>query len=167
MTAVVSLPAQRAVDEPGLKAAYMQQFAKFIEWPGDADAPAAPRVFCMSDAVVADAADGLGADRRIGGRPAIVKRVQPGDDLRPCSILFVSGSSADRIRTFLDATRDLSVFTVGDAPSFTQAGGMLHFFVDQSRMKFAVNPAAAQRAGLKLSSQLLSLATIIKKDGQP
>ena len=165
MTAVVSLPAQRAADEPGLKAAYMQQFAKFIEWPGDADAPSAPRVFCVSDAVVADAAEGLGADRRIGTRPAIVKRVQPTDDLRPCSVLFVGGSSTDRIRAFLNAAKDRSIFTVGDGPSFTQAGGMLHFYVDQSRMKFAVNPATAQRAGLKLSSQLLSLATIIK-DGQ-
>ncbi|HET9371723.1 MAG TPA: YfiR family protein [Vicinamibacterales bacterium] len=161
----MSLPAQRVADEPALKAAYMQQFAKFIEWPGDADAPASPRVFCMSDPVVADAADGLGADRRIGGRPAVVKRVQPTDDLRSCSILFVGGASADRIRAFLAAAKDRSIFTVGDGPAFTQAGGMLHFYSEQNRMRFAVNPASAQRAGLKLSSQFLSLATIIK-DGQ-
>jgi hypothetical protein len=165
LTAVVSLPAQRAVDEPGMKAAYMEQFAKFIEWPGDADAPAAPRVFCMSDPVVADAADSAGTDRRIGGRPAVVKRVKPGDDVRSCSMLFVGGSSTESIRKFLASTKDLSIFTVGDGPSFTAAGGMVHFYSEQNRLRFAVNPAIAQRAGLKLSSQLLSLATIIKKDG--
>jgi hypothetical protein len=145
-----------------LKAAFMRQFAKFIEWPGDVADPSGPRVFCISDELVADAFEELGTDQRIGARSVVIRRVQAGADLQPCSMLFVGGSSRARITAFLAAAQGLPIFTIGDAPEFTTRGGMLHFYLQQSRMRFAINPARAQREGLKISSQMLRPATILR-----
>jgi hypothetical protein len=91
----------------------------------------------------------------------VVRRVGI-DGLAGCHLLFWSGSDDHQRRMLLQALAGKPVLTVSDDGAFARAGGMINFFVDSERMRFAVNPAAAERGGLRISSRLLKLAVIVK-----
>jgi len=91
----------------------------------------------------------------------VVHRMQDAARLRGCRVAFVSASERGRLPRILQAVRGSSVLLVGDSPGFAAAGGMIQFQTQDNRIRFSINPDAAERAGLRLSSQLLSLATII------
>jgi hypothetical protein len=84
--------------------------------------------------------------------------------LAACHLLYASGLDATRSAVLLESIKRTPVFTVSDLDEFTELGGVAHLFVENGTMRFAINPEAAQRAGLHLSSKLLSLARIVKDD---
>lgn len=161
-----TLPA--AGQEPGpteyqLKAAFLFNFAKFIEWPlGSFSGPQAPFSICI-----------LGADpfgplmeetvrgQAISGRVVRVRRVRNPADLRRCQIAFISTTEKNHLQDIFQAVRGANVLLVGETSGFTEAGGAIEFQMMDNRVRFSINPEAAERAGLRVSSKLLSLATIV------
>jgi hypothetical protein len=155
-------PAQSA-PEAALKAAFLYNFAKFAEWPADA-APADPLTICVfGDAAIADALDETVKGRTVDGRKTTVVRVKP-DGFRGCHVLYVAGLDAKRAQAIVDELKGAPVLTVGDREQFAQSGGIAGLFVEQGRMRFAINIEAAQRCRLRISSRLLSLAKIVKDE---
>jgi hypothetical protein len=77
-------------------------------------------------------------------------------------VVYVDGRDAARVATVLETLRDQPVFTVGDRKDFAKRGGIAQLILERDRMRFAINVSAAMRAGLTLSSRLLSLATIVR-----
>jgi hypothetical protein len=77
-------------------------------------------------------------------------------------VLFISGSEQDRMRQILDALRGSSILTVSEVKGFAQNGGMINFYIQQDKVRFEINPDAAERGRLNLSSQLLRLARIVR-----
>jgi hypothetical protein len=158
----VTLLAQSA-SEPALKAAFLYNFARFAEWPADA-APAGALTICVTgDAAVADALDGTVKGRTIDGREVGVSRVKP-DGFRACHVLYVTGVDEKRARQILDDLKDAPVLTVSDGEAFARNGGVAGLFVEQGKMRFAINVWAAQHVRLRISSRLLSLAKIVKDE---
>jgi hypothetical protein len=90
-------------------------------------------------------------------------RVKP-DAFRACHVLYLAGLDAKRAQPILDELKGAPVLTVGDREQFAQSGGVAGLFVEQGRMRFAINLEAAQRCRLRISSRLLSLAKIVKDD---
>jgi len=153
----------QSASEPALKAAFIYNFAKFAEWPADA-APADPLTICVfGDAAIADALDETVKGRTVDGRKTVVVRVKP-EGFRGCHVLFLAGGDAKRVQTMIDDLKNAPVLTVGDREQFAQSGGVAGLFVEQGRMRFAINVEAAQRGRLRISSRLLSLAKIVKDD---
>jgi hypothetical protein len=144
-----------------LTAAFLVNFVKFTEWPGDD--LAAPLLLCTSDAAVARAASDQIGRRPAGARPVQVQRV----DLDPapghCAVLYVSGLDKKRVALLTSGLNGTSVLTVGDSADFARQGGVIHLYLEGDTMRFEINVAAAARANLRLSSKLLSLAVILKK----
>jgi len=156
------LTAQSA-SEPTLKAAFLYNFAKFAEWPVDA-APADPVTICvLGDAVIADALDETVKGRTIDGRKVVISRVKP-DAFRTCHVLYLTGLDGKRTQQVLDELKTTPVLTVGDREQFAQSGGVAGLFIEQGRVRFAINVEAALRARLRISSRLLSLAKIVKDE---
>jgi hypothetical protein len=154
--------ADPTVAPPTLKAAFLYNFAKFAEWP--ADAPSGALTLCvLGDAAVADALEATTKGHAIGSRDIVVSRVKSGG-LHGCHLLYVSGADAKRSAQILDELKGAAVFTVGDRDQFPEAGGIAGFFVDGAKLRFAINVDAAQRARLRISSRLLSLAKLVKED---
>ena len=146
-----------------LKAAFLYNFAKFIEWPPDALAPGQTLSLCIiGDASVADALNETIQGRRLDSHELTARVVMPSDPLRACHLLYASGFDAQRSTQLFRTLGGAPVFTVGDDGRFTEMGGVAQLILDGDRVRFAVNVAAARRSRLTLSSKLLSLAKIVK-----
>jgi hypothetical protein len=99
----------------------------------------------------------------IHGLPTVAKRVPKRDEATTCEVLFISSSEDDQLTGTLAALDKSSVLTVSDMPEFVKRGGMVQLVLDGKRVRFEVNLAAAERAGLNLSSELLKLAVMVRR----
>ena len=148
------------VSEYRLKAAFLFNFAKFVEWPPEAfSGPKSPLVI----GVLGD--NPFGADleetvrnKFIGERQIEVKTIPSLSGVTNCQILFISISEQKRLPEILENLRGASVLTVSEAEHFTEAGGMINFVNEGSKIRFQINDETARKAKLKVSSKLLSLA---------
>jgi hypothetical protein len=145
-----------------VKAAFLYNFARFVEWPADAfPGPGAPITYCI---VGDDPFDGkleaLLRGETVGGRPLALRRSGKDDDLAACQILFLSRSERSRQERILDRLGRASVLTVGDEEDFLDRGGIIGFRIEAGRVRFDVDLEAAERAGLKVSSKLLRVARV-------
>jgi hypothetical protein len=156
--------AQGAV-EPALKAAYLYNFVKFTEWRAEAvPSDASIRLCVLGDEAVETALEQTVKNRQVGGRSFTVMRVNVDDALSSCRVLYVTGLDRRRLAQLLERIKAAPVFTVSDLDGFAAFGGVGQLFVENGKMKFALNPTSAQRAGLRLSSKLLALAKIVKDE---
>jgi hypothetical protein len=151
----------QVVTQPALKAAFLYNFAKFAEWPSDA-ASTTPLTLCViDDNAVDDALSQLVRGSVISGRPVAVQRGRH-DRLRACHLAYFGGTDADRAIAMLDEIKGAPVLTVSDGEQFARMGGVIGLFLEDGKMRFAVNADAAQRGGVRLSSRLLTLAKLVK-----
>lgn len=152
---------------PDLTAAYLTNFARFTVWPPEALPAEARLVMCVRGSEsVSDALDALTRSQTIAGHALSVRRVKPEDTLQECHLVYATNLDRDEAERLLRETGNRPILTVSDAADFTRKGGIAHFFVEKERLRFAVNPEAADRARLRISSKLLSLSTIVKA-GRP
>jgi hypothetical protein len=148
---------------PALKAAFLYNFAKFSEWPADALAPRQRLALCVvGDTAIADALGYTIAGHTIEGHELTVTVRTVNESAAGCHLLYVSASQVKRSAGLLQSAKGASVFTVSDSNGFAESGGVAQLIVENDRMRFAINIAAAQRVRLTISSKLLSLATIVK-----
>jgi hypothetical protein len=146
------------VTEPALKAAFIYNFAKFTDWPGEIPA-GIPFMMCvLGDTAVGDALERAVAGRVLTGRPIVMSRVLANGPKRACSILYVSGVSAAEAGLLVAEVRDVPVLTISDVDGFTQVGGIAEFFFEASQLRFRIRIESAKRAGLQISSRLLIMA---------
>lgn len=144
---------------PSLKAAFLLNFAKFAEWPRDGDGPLTLCV--VHDRAVESALAQLVNGTTINGRALTVARGVTADHLRGCHLLYVPAPDAAAMTGALAELRAFPVLTVGDGEAFPRHEGIVGLLVEGNKMRFAINPEAAHRAGVRLSARLLSLATIV------
>jgi hypothetical protein len=150
--------------EYAVKAAFLYNFARFVEWPGQAlgNGGSPLLVGVMGDDPFGNSIDQVVAGKNVNGHPIAVNRLRWGQDLRQCHILFISSSEARRLPQILASLRGASVLTVADMERFDQQGGVVRFFIEDGKVRFEINVDAADRAGLRISSKLLALAKIVR-----
>jgi len=149
--------AGQSQSEVKIKAAYVFNLTKYVEWP----IPTNQVLVCaIGDGPQVEALREL--DGKISDSRHIVVLVRPADsDLRRCDLLYVTYSSSKKIEQVVQKLSTDSVLTVGDAASFARAGGMITLLTVGDRIQIEVNLPACQKAKLKVSSRLLSLAKIV------
>lgn len=152
-----------AVSEYQVKAAFLLNFGKFVEWPPEAFGDGDRLHICvLGDDPFGDTLDATLKGRSVGARQVEPRRVGGIAAARSCQIVFVSRSESDRVDEILSALADEPVLLVGEEDRFARRGGMINFVEVDSKIRFEINEAAARAAGLKISSQLLKLATIVE-----
>lgn len=152
----------QAVAEASLKAAFLHNFVKFTEWPEDVLAPAATIVMCVGNPEVAMALEHAVSGQRINDHSLSVRRVPPGEPAAGCAAAYLTGVDTRLLPGVLATFAQTGTLTVSDDLRFAERGGIVGLFVEDGRMRFAVNVSAAARSRLRLSSQLLGLARIVK-----
>jgi hypothetical protein len=162
-------PAAAQIESPGeyqVKAAFLYNFAKFVEWPVSAfPNETAPFVIgVLGEDPFGKELDRITEGRIVQGRSIIVRRFQDTSDLAACQILFICSSERPRLKDIFKALERANVLTVGEMDGFAQSGGGINFFLLENKIRFEINTAAAELSGLKVSSKLLSLARIVKKN---
>lgn len=152
-----------APTEYQLKAAFLFNFAKFVEWPPDSfAAPQSDFTICILGAdPFGQAIDKTLRGRAIDGHTVAIRRLRNTADLRRCQIAFISASEQGHVQNILKTIRGANVLVVGETPGFAASGGAIQFEMQDRRIRFVINPEAAEQAGLWVSSKLLSLATIV------
>jgi len=153
----------QGVSGPALRAAFLFNFPKFSAWPSDALAPGQRLAMCVvGDAAVADALGETIKGHAIEGHELTVTVLTTDESAAACHLLYVSASEIKRSATLMLSVKSASVFTVSDADGFAESGGVAQLIVEDKRIRFSINIAAALRRRLTISSRLLSLATIVK-----
>ena len=159
---LLALPAIARAQAPeyDLKAAFLFNFVKFVEWPADAFAgERAPMTICVyGEDPFGPALDAVVQDERVGERSLLIQRPAGLDGLGGCHVLFVSRSERERMGEVLAKVQGAPVLTVGDADGFLRAGGVINFVLEGGKVRFLIDQAAAERSGLRVSSKLMRLA---------
>ena len=146
--------------EANLKAAFVYNFTKFVEWPSESLVGVQSGVTLCVAGTRLELAAALSAlaGKPVQGQALAVKSDVRVATLKSCHALYI-GEDA---RALADQTRGHpGLLTVSDMPGFAESGGVIGLFSEGDRIRFAVNPQAAQRAGLKISSQLMKLAKVV------
>ena len=148
------------VDEYQVKAAFLFNFAKFVDWPPQAfkssDEPMEICVFGPNP--FGSTLEDMVRGKVLGKRGFVVYRVSEPQRARTCHILFLNESEDKRSRFVLDQLAGASILTVGEAEGFLANGGVVNFKLAEARVRIEISTAAADRAQLHISSKLLRLA---------
>jgi hypothetical protein len=152
-----------------VKAAFLLNFVKFIEWPPEAfQSERAPITLCVFGHDPFDSAlDDIIRGRTVNNRAILARRINELRDLKSCQLVFVSAAEDKRLPEVLNSLKDTSAIVVGEGESFAERGGGIQFFLEDNRLRFAVNVEAVQKARLRLSSKLLALARIVREQDRP
>lgn len=145
-----------------LKAAFIFHFSQFVDWPSNCFANnKAPFVIGVLGK------NPFGAEleqtihgKLVGSRPlAVVEFASLAEATNNCHILFISSSEEPKLPEIVSGLNGLNILTVSEVDNFGEAGGMIHFVREGTKIRFRVNEGAAVRSGLKISAKLLSLAS--------
>jgi len=166
------------LSEYQVKALYLYNFTKFIDWPSNnftaADAPIV--IGIMGEDPFGKTLDDLVKGEVVRGHPLVIKRLNPGEDWRGCHVLFISHFDKEQLSSLLQQIKGNPVLTVSDSSGFAEQGGIINFVIVQEKVtveekvivqekvKLEINPDAATAVGLQISSKLLKLAQIVKSD---
>jgi hypothetical protein len=149
-----------------VKAVYLYQFGRFVRWPASSQQGNQFSICVLGYDPFGPLLDSTVEGETLEGRPLLVRRISEPQQAAGCRIVFISSSEQNRIISILSALADKPMLTVSDVPGFCDHGGMIQFVLEGKRVRFAVNRAAAERAGLSFSSDLLRVATLVK-NGPP
>ncbi len=145
-----------------IKAAFIYNFLKFIEWPANL------HECSLTLCIFGD--DPFGNNIKIlegkhfGDKEILVKYISSIQDVKEGDILFIASSEKRNIKPLIDTISGLSILTVGDTKKYSENGVIINFYIERSKVRFKINVDTANRAGLKISSKLLNLAKIVRNN---
>lgn len=147
-----------------LKAAFLFNFAKFVQWPANSFAsPQSEFGICLlGDDPFGRSIDEVLHGKTIGEHPVMISRRKTPAEMTHCQIVFVSASEKNRLPEVLAALKGTSTLAVGETEGFAASGGTIQFTLEEQRVRFIINVDAAERANLQISSKLLALAKLVR-----
>ena len=158
-----SLRAETPVSkEYQVKAIFLFNFAQFVKWPRAAFARAGEpfRIGILGDDPFDAFLDETVKGEKVDGHPLIVQRYTSVEEAKDCQILFISRSESERMENILAGLNGRAIITVSDIEGFIKSGGIIRFVTEENKVHFRINPEAAKRARLTISSKVLRLAEI-------
>lgn len=158
--------AQAAMEEYQVKAAFLYNFAKFVEWPSQAFKTSTdPITVCVLGrnpfgSALEDAIRG----KAIEGRTFQYRQVSDAESASGCQILFVGSAESKHLHSLFGNLKPQGILTVGEVQDFALDGGVINFKLEDGRVHFEINLSAAEHEQLRISAKLLSLAQIVKPE---
>ena len=161
-----SAVAQQPRTEYEIKAAYLFTFGRFVGWPerDPAHDPASFVICILGNDPFGAALDSTVAGATLQGRSVIARRLTSTREAASCHVLFISASEERQLATIVQEIGHAGVLTVSDMPRFVGRGGMIQFLTSGSRVRFEIDLQPAQEAGLTLSSDLLRVASAVRRE---
>jgi YfiR/HmsC-like len=159
--------AQTTEEEYRIKAAFIFHFAQLVDWPPDTPIDTENSLFLctLGEDPFQGALESSVAGKLIGNRVMRIRHLAEAQDLQSCQILFIGKGQSRRIPALVTDLHHAPVLTVGETAGFVGVGGMIGFLLQENRVRFEINLAAAESARLKIGSRLLMLAqTVVRED---
>lgn len=158
---------QQKPSEYQVKAAYLYNFGRFVEWPSEILGGQPSFTICiLGEDPFGPALDAMVTGATIAGKSVTAKRISSPQNLDECRILFMTSTEAISLNKIIEAGNKHAVLTVSDMPEFASKGGMIQFVSEDKRIRFEVNLTAAQSARLTLSADLLKVATAVRRTSE-
>jgi len=160
--------AQTTAKEYRIKAAFLFNFAHYVEWPPDTFKDAnSPLTYCIvGDDPFEGVLDQSLNAKSVGTRPLRVQHLKPPENFQGCQIVFIGANEKKRVTAILETLKQAPILVVGESSHFVQQGGTVGFLSEENTVRFEVNLDVAQRARLNISATLLSVAkTVIDTAG--
>ncbi len=155
---------ETSVLEYKVKAAYLYNFVKYVDWPPVSFAETNTPIIIglYGEDKFGDALQKAVEGKTISERRIIIQPIGKDDDAGKCHILFISVSDKKRLGEFLNKIKALPVLTVGETDQFLEQGGVIKFVKKEGKIRLEVNLDAARQAKLQINSRLLSVADVVK-----
>ena len=158
VNAGLAIAAEKAPGEYEVKAAFVYNFFTFVEWPPQTIAQAdAIKVCLLGKLPNRDAFDELNGQDAMGKKLTVI-RITSQADAGKCQILFIGPSEERELPRIVKSLQGTGTLTIGDTAGFARQGVVINFYLEDRKVRFEINTAAARRAGLTISSKLLKLA---------
>jgi len=155
--------AQSPMSESQVKAMFVYNFLKFVEWPAVSHRTGDPFVvLIIGEGPTADATERFLESKTIGEQKVVVRRTRWDQSLAGARAVFVVEPDAKRLHHIVEAAAVAGVLTIGEGESFTTRGGVIALLVEDRKVRFDVDTTAAQVAGLRVSSKLLALTHAVR-----
>ncbi len=161
--------AQSSSPEYKLKAVFLYNFAQFVDWPANAFAETnSPLVIgVLGKDPFGKTLEETVAGEAIKNRRLEIRHFKQASEITGCQVLFISPSHAGECKAILAKIKGRGILTVGDTSDFIEKGGMVRFFTERNKLRFAINLEAAKAGKLSISSKLLQLAEIVSPEKRP
>jgi hypothetical protein len=153
----------QSVEEYDVKAAFLYNFTKFIEWPPSNPISGDFIIGIFGDDPFGRVIDDQTRGKTVNGHEIQIRRLKEPGDAKHCQIVFVTSTDKKKNQELLDATNSSPVLTVGETKDFLDQGGVIGFAMNDNHVGVIVNNTAAVAKGFKVSAKLLSLAKIYGK----
>ena len=154
--------AQQIATADEVKAAFIFNFVKFVEWPSEVMPPGAPLVLgVLGGEGIEESLRSYARGKTVNGRELVVRRVTAGDDNSRLQLLFVGTAEQRRAADVIRRLDGNAVLTVSDVEPLSATGAVIALAMDQNRVRFDINLDAAERNRLRISSKLLALARVV------
>jgi hypothetical protein len=152
----------KTVSEYEVKAAFLYNFTRFIDWPPQTiSGSSEPFVIgIIGGNPFGKHLEEVIKGENVGTHPITIVEFNKPDDISKCHILYINSTNTDYIRKVLKSANKQPVLTICESVSFPRLGGHIRFFTEDSKIRFMVNTDATRRSGFKISSKLLSVAKI-------
>jgi hypothetical protein len=156
----------RKMTEYELKAGFLYNFGKYVEWPADAfEAKETPiSIGVVGTDPFGPALEKTLKDREAQDRKFTILRFRDAGEIKRCHILFVPKTEKPRFPAILKAVEAWPTLTVGETEGFAETGGAVNILIEKERPRLEINPDAAERAKLTIQARLLKLATLVKSE---
>jgi len=155
--------AQSPMNESQVKAMFVYNFLKFVEWPAESHQTGDPFVvLIIGEGPTADATEQFLTSKTIGDQKVRVLRTRWDQRVEGARAAFVIESDGKKLHRVLDAARSAGVLTIGEGEDFTERGGVIALLVEDRKVRFDVDTSAAAVAGLRVSSKLLALTHAVR-----
>lgn len=143
-----------------VKAAYLYNFGRFVEWPQNSAASHENEftICVLGHDPFGPALDATISGEKIDGKNVVARRISKVEEAAGCRVIFITPTKGGQMKGILAALGNSGVLTVSDMPMFVDDGGMVQFVMTDERVRFEINLTAARQAGLNLSSELLKVA---------
>jgi YfiR/HmsC-like len=160
---MVARAQSQTLSESQIKAGFLFNFTKFVEWPSEAFADSGVPIVLgiVGDNPVTELLIETAAGKTVNGRAVIVQRFKEGQDPRTCHILFISASQEKHVPQILERTKGSPILTVSETSGFAQSGGMIDFVVEGNKIRLEINLDAAARSQLKISAKVIAVARLV------
>src|SRR5258705_11226222 len=124
-----------------IKAAFIFNFAKFVEGPAAAFPKASSPIVVgvLGENPFHDALEKTIKNKTVDEHPVVIREFRAATDMTNCHILFISSSEKARLPQILKQLNGRSVLTIGEMPGFTEAGGIINFVLEGSKIRFQIN----------------------------
>lgn len=152
------------ISEYDLKAAFLERFTRFVEWPAgsDIDDPTKPFVIgVFGQNQLGPKIEEISDTLRIKGKRIIVRYISHMDQIVGCHLLFISGKTRKNVTDIVNFTKDKPILMVSDTKGYANKGVYINYYFEKDKLRFEINQTAVTQSKLKMSSMLLQRARIL------